>query len=74
MQTRLGFIGGELSRLEESGKKIGTDADTCQARCAELQQQAIRESTSNAAAGAGGGAGGAGGGGGIQAAQAQPAA
>ena len=67
MQTRLGFIGGELSRLEESGKKIGADADACQARCAELQQQAIREST--AAAGAGGAAGG------VEAgAQAQPAA
>lgn len=55
MQTRLAFIAGELSRLEEGGKRIGADADACQARCAELQQQAIRESTAGAGAGAGGG-------------------
>ena len=68
MQTRLGFIGSELARLEEGGKKIGADADACQARCAELQQQAIRENT--VASGAGGGAAG-----GVPAgAQAQPAA
>ena len=67
VQTRLSFIGGELARLEEGGKKIGTDADACQARCADLQQQAIRESTT-AADGAGGGGVAAGGG-----AQAQPA-
>ena len=70
MQTRLGFIGGELSRLEESGKKVGADADSCQARCAELQQQAIKESTSAAATGGAGGSVAAGG----AAAQAQPAA
>ena len=69
MQTRLGFIGGELARLEEGGKRIGADADACQARCAELQQQAIRENTVAAGAGAGGAGGGVAAGG----AQAQPA-
>lgn len=69
VQTRLGFIGGELVRLEEGGKRIGADADACQARCAELQQQAIRENTEAAGAGAGGAGGGVAAGG----AQAQPA-
>ena len=69
VQTRLGFIGGELARLEEGGKRIGADADACQARCAELQQQAIRENTEAAGAGAGGAGGGVAAGG----AQAQPA-
>ena len=74
VQSRLAFIAGELSRLEEAGKQIGADADKCQARCAELQQKAIREST-QAAGAPGGGGGAAGGDGVIQAgAQAQPAA
>jgi len=68
VQTRLSFIGGELTRLEEGGKKIGADAEACQAKCAELQQQAIRESTSATSDG------GAGGGVAAAAAQAQPAA